>query len=278
MRILVTGARGALGSGLVPLLEPHEVVAVDRAGLDITNRSLVLGALHELRPDVVVNCAAMTAVDDCETDADLAFAVNGLAVRHLAEGCRGVGAHLTTISTDYVFDGTKDGPYDEWDEPNPLSVYGRSKRAGEVEAGPAATIVRTSWLSGVAGSNVVKTVLRLLEGGEPLRFVADQVGNPTFVADLAPVVRQLAIERRPGIFHVTNQGAVSWHEFARAVVEAAGADPDRVEPCLTSELVPTRPAPRPANSVLDNAALRLSGLPLLPDFGESLRELVKDLS
>ncbi|NIR37418.1 MAG: sugar nucleotide-binding protein, partial [Actinobacteria bacterium] len=219
-----------------------------------------------------------TAVDACETDPDRAFAVNGMAVRHLAEGCRATGAHLSTISTDYVFDGTKNDPYHEWDAPNPRSVYGRSKRAGEIEAGPAATVIRTSWLSGAEGTNVVKTVLGLLRDDGPLRFVTDQVGNPTFVTDLAPVVRRLSVERRPGIFHVTNQGAVSWFELAREIAAAAGADPDRVEPCLTSDLQPARPAPRPANSVLDNVALRVSGLPGLRNFREPLRELVGDLS
>ena len=278
MRVLVTGADGQLGTELQPLLEPHEVIPVDLPQLDVTDRALVLGAFHEIRPDVVINCAAMTAVDDCETKVDLAYAVNALAVRHLAEGCRQVGAHLTTISTDYVFDGTKDGAYNEWDDTCPASVYGRSKMAGEREAGPAATIVRTAWLCGEHGPNMVKTILHLLDEHDTVTFVDDQVGHPTFASDLAPVLRDLAIARRPGVFHVTNQGAVSWFEFARDVAQAAGADPGRVDPCATADLQPPRPAPRPANSVLDNMALRLSGLPETRDFRAPLAELVARLS
>jgi dTDP-4-dehydrorhamnose reductase len=278
VKILVTGANGQLGTELQPLLEPHEVIPVDLPELDITDRALVLGAFHEIGPDVVINCAAMTAVDDCETKVDLAYAVNALAVRHLAEGCRAVGAHLATISTDYVFDGTKVGAYNEWDDTCPASVYGRSKVAGEHEAGPNATIVRTAWLCGEYGPNMVKTILRLLDDHETLSFVDDQIGHPTFTSDLAPVLRNLAIDRRPGVFHVTNQGAVSWFEFAQEVAKAAGADPSRVSPCATDDLQPPRPAPRPANSVLDNAALRLSGLPETRDFREPLAELVTRLT
>ena len=277
MKILVTGASGQLGMDLVPLLRLHDVVVPGRTKLDITNRDLLLGALHEIKPDIVINCAAMTSVDDCESQVDRAFAVNALAVRHLAEGCRQVGAHLTTISTDHVFDGTKIGPYNEWDPIAPVSVYGRSKAASERESGSAATIVRTSWLCGEFGPNILKTILRLLATDELLTFVDDQVGHPTFTSDLAPVVRQLSLQRRPGIFHVTNQGAVSWFEFARAVATAAGADPGRVEPCATADLRPSRPAPRPANSVLDNAALRLSGLAETRDFQEPLAELIARL-
>ncbi len=277
MRVFVAGARGQLGTELMPLLEPHEVLGVDLPELDITDRALVLGAIHDFGPDVVINCAAMTAVDECETNVDLAYAVNAMATRHLAEGCRQVGAHLTTLSSDYVFDGTKVGPYNEWDEPCPASVYGRSKLAGEREAGPTATVVRTAWLCGEHGPNMVKTILRLLGEQDTLTFVDDQVGHPTFTSDLAPVLRQLSIERRPGVFHVTNQGVVSWFEFAREVAKAAGTDPERVSPCATEDLQPPRPAPRPANSVLDNAALRLSGLPETRDFREPLGELVARL-
>ena len=173
-----------------------------------------------------------------------------------------------------MFDGTKIGPYNEQDPLAPISVYGRSKAAGESQAGSAATIVRTSWLCGEFGSNMVKTILGLLTEDAPLRFVDDQIGHPTFTADLAPVVCELAVQRRPGIFHVTNQGAVTWFEFARAVATAAGADPLRVTPCATADLRPVRPAPRPANSVLDNAALRLAGFAQTRDFREPLTELI----
>ena len=188
------------------------------------------------------------------------------------------------ISTDYVFDGTEERPYLEWDPPNPRSVYGRSKLGGELEvhavAGPSSTVVRTAWVSGAHGANMVKTVLRLAAGNPdgPLRFVDDQHGCPTFTADLAQAVVRLALDRRPGTFHVTNQGETTWYGFARAVLEAAGSDPDRVEPIATSELTPARPAERPANSRLDNAALRLSGLPMLPMWTDSLARLVAALS
>jgi dTDP-4-dehydrorhamnose reductase len=176
-----------------------------------------------------------------------------------------------------VFDGTKTGPYHEWDVPAPRSVYGASKLAGERELDADATIVRTSWVCGEHGSNMVKTILRVAAEREELAFVDDQRGHPTFTADLATAIRRLVVDRRPGVFHVTNQGAVSWFEFAQAVMQAAGHDPARVTPLATAELDPPRPAPRPANSVLDNAALRLSGVPLLPDFREPLQRLVATL-
>jgi dTDP-4-dehydrorhamnose reductase len=199
----------------------------------------------------------------------------------VAEGCDRVGAHLVHISTDYVFDGTLERPYREWDTTNPRSVYGASKLAGESEAaalGAAAAIVRTSWVCGEHGANMVKTILRLAAERDSLAFVDDQRGHPTFTADLAPVLRRLALDRRSGVHHATNQGAVSWFEFARAVVGAAGRDPAMVAPISTAELDPPRPASRPANSVLENAVLAASGLPLLRDFREPLAELVGRLT
>ena len=165
----------------------------------------------------------------------------------------------------------------EWDPTNPVSMYGRSKLGGELELGPEHTVVRTSWVCGFHGANMVKTILRLAGEHDTLSFVDDQRGHPTFADDLAVVVRRLVVERRPGLFHVTNQGAVSWYEFAREVLAAAGMDPDRVRPIATAELQPPRPAPRPANSVLDNAALRLAGMALAPDFREPLARLVPRL-
>lgn len=277
LRILVVGAGGQLGRELVPAFAPHETTGLDRHQLDIVDRSAVLATVGALRPDLVVNAAAFTDVDACESRPDEAYAVNALGVRHLAEACRLVGAHLTTVSTDYVFDGTSPRPYHEWDEPAPSSVYGRSKLAGEREALPTATVVRTSWLCGRHGPNMVRTILRLLDGEGSLRFVDDQRGHPTFVSDLVPVLRRLTIERRQGVFHVTNQGAVSWYEFAREVAAAAGHDPNRVEPIATADLDPPRPAPRPANSVLDNRALRLLGWAPTRDFRQPLAELVAAL-
>ncbi|MFM7044312.1 MAG: dTDP-4-dehydrorhamnose reductase, partial [Ilumatobacteraceae bacterium] len=240
----------------------------------------VLGAITSVRPDVVVNCAAWTAVDACEGDPDMAMRLNAHAVRWIAEACARADAHLMQLSTDYVFDGTLDRPYHEHDEPSPRSVYGASKRAGEREAlslGASATVVRTSWVCGQHGANMVKTIMRLAASQPALSFVADQVGHPTFTADLAPALRRLALDRLSGIVHVTNQGACSWYEFAAEVVAAMGLDPAMVRPIATADLDPPRPAPRPANSVLDNAVLRSAGLPMLRHHAEPLAELVAAL-
>lgn len=230
--------------------------ALDRTALDLADPDAPARVLGDLRPDVVINCAAYTAVDDCETNVDLAHAVNEHGVRSLAEACREVGAHLVHVSTDYVFDGELDRPYVEQDETNPRSVYGRSKLAGEHAAidalGDAATIVRTSWVCGQHGNNMVKLVRSLAPLGNPLTFVDDQRGCPTFTADLAPALLQLATERTGGIFHLTNAGAVSWYEFVAEILEASGYDRGLVSPISTTELDPPRPAPRPANSVLAN--------------------------
>ena len=279
-RVLVTGAGGQIGREVVDACTRDDLIAADHATLDVADRDAVLQAITSVAPDVVVHAGAWTAVDACEGDPDRAFRVNALGTRHVAEGARRVCAWVCYLSTDYVFDGTKRDPYVEWDAPNPVSVYGRSKLGGEWEveaAGAGATIVRTSWVCGLHGSNMVKTILRLAGEHEKLAFVDDQRGQPSFADDLAPVIRRLAVERRPGIFHLTNQGAVSWFEFARAVFEVAGLDPGRVRPIATADLDPPRPAPRPANSLLDNAALRLGGLPLLPHFREPLERLVREL-
>ena len=287
MKALVTGAGGQLGHDVVATaeLEGDEVLALTHRDLDVTDRRAVLQAVSTWRPEVVIHCAAWTAVDACESDPGRAQAVNGLAVRWVAEACDDVGAHLVHVSTDYVFDGCLTRPYHEFDRPNPLGVYGASKLAGEREAtvlGGAATVARTSWVCGQHGPNMVRTILRLLADGDDtpgrLAFVDDQRGCPTFTADLAPMLRRLALERRGGVHHVTNQGAVSWFEFAQAVANAAGRDPALVRPISTAELDPPRPAPRPANSVLDNAVLRTAGIPLLRDFHEPLTELVATLT
>jgi len=281
MKLLVTGAGGQLGVDVVLHAESvgDDVVAVDKAALDITDPVAVRELLEAVRPEAVINAAAYTAVDACETDERLAFAVNADAVGHLAAACELIRAHLVHVSTDYVFDGTLGRPYREDDATNPQSVYGRSKLAGEQAAGRAAAIARTSWVCGEYGNNMVKLVLRLAANpDQALAFVDDQRGHPTFTADLAPALRRLALDRRVGIHHVTNQGAVSWYEFVREILAASGDDPDRVRPIATADLDPPRPAPRPANSVLDNAVWRSAGLPMLRDFRAPLAELVAKLA
>ena len=281
MRVFVTGAGGQIGYEVAARFgsqSQHDVIAADHTALDVGDRDAVMQAITSAAPDAVVHCAAWTAVDACESDSDRAYRVNALGTRYVADAARRVGAHLVVLSTDYVFDGSKSEPYVEWDATNPQSVYGRSKLAAEIEAGPEATVVRTSWVCGERGSNMVKTILRLAGEHDTLAFVDDQRGHPSFADDLAVTIGRLVLDRTPGLFHVTNQGAVSWYEFAVAVLASAGHDPARVRPITTAELTPPRPAPRPANSVLDNAALRLGGIPLLPDFREPLARLVARLT
>jgi dTDP-4-dehydrorhamnose reductase len=306
LRVLLTGGNGQLGrdlrdvlagrvpdggeevgaDGILPSVDPRtfDVFSTDIDNLDITDRTAVLAAADAFRPDLVIHGGAYTAVDACESDRDTAFGVNALGSRHVAEAAARASAHLVYISTDYVFDGTASRPYDEWDRPDPRSVYGRSKLGGEQEVAAVgagmATVVRTAWVNGAHGANMTKTVLRLAgnTGDSRLRFVDDQHGSPTFTADLSRAVVRLALDRRPGTFHVTNQGETTWFGFARATLAAAGYDPGMVEPIATADLDPPRAAPRPANSRLDNAALRLSGLPLLPLWTQGLERLVKVLS
>jgi dTDP-4-dehydrorhamnose reductase len=294
VRILITGAYGQLGrdladalAGTVPsggvrcaLLGPegprrglsHEVLGTDIDTMPVDDRDAVQHTFASFRPELVLHGGAYTSVDLCETEVDAAYSVNQIGTRHVAEASAAVGAHMVYVSTDYVFDGTGTRPYRESDAPCPTSVYGMSKLAGERECRPGSTIVRTSWLCGAHGKNIVRTVLRLAEGEGDLKFVDDQQGSPTFTADLAPAIVTLGLDRRPGIFHATNSGITTWCGFARAILSAAGADPGRVKPIRTSDR--DDPAPRPAYSVLDNMALRLNGLPALPEWQDALARLV----
>lgn len=296
MRILVTGANGQLGrdlldalAGRVPLggrstnlMAPegpqhglvHEVLATDIGEMPVDDRECVQHTFRAFAPELVLHVGAMTAVDLCETNVDQAYAVNAVGTRNVAEAAVAVGSHVLYVSTDYVFDGNSPRPYNEWDQPNPVSVYGASKLAGEMECPPGSTIVRTSWVCGAHGANMVKTILRLAKSEDDFRFVDDQHGSPTFTADLAGALVALGTGKRPGTFHVTNAGATSWWGFVREILTALGDDPDRVHAISTAELDPPLVARRPANSVLDNMALRLSGLPQLPAWQDGLTRLV----
>jgi dTDP-4-dehydrorhamnose reductase len=275
VRVLITGGRGQVGSEIPALLDHHEHLCTDHAELDLGDRDRIEQVVGSYAPDVVINCGAFTDVDGAESRPDDAMRINGLAVRWLAIAAGRVGAHMVHVSTDYVFDGTKDGPYDEWDPPAPVSVYGRTKLAGELELArhaPSATLVRTAWVFGRRGRNFVDTILDRAIDGQPLRVVDDQRGSPTYAPDLAAVLVRLGTARRSGLFHVTNQDTCTWHDLACAAIEEAGLDASGVARMPSSEL--GRPAPRPANSVLDNAALRLGGEALCRPWRAALAERV----
>ena len=288
MRVLVTGAGGQLG---------HDVVrAAAAAGDDVARpdprrRSTSPTATPcsarstSLAPDVVVNCAAWTAVDACEADPERAMAANGLAVRWVAEACDRVGAHLVHVSTDYVFDGRLRPPVPRVG-PTRTRSASTARRSWPASArrwcsAPAAAVVRTSWVCGEHGPTWSRRSCACsptATTARPLAFVDDQIGHPTFTADLAPMLRRLAVERRAGVHHVTNQGAVSWYGFAQEVVAAAG----RTRPWCARSPRPssTRRAPRRARPTASSTtpSLRVAGIPLLRDFREPLAELVAVLT
>jgi len=279
MKLLVTGAGGQLGREVVDAARKagHDVVGLTKAELDITDRSAVDVAIGAARPDVIIHTAAWTAVDACESDPDKAHLVNVIGTRNVVEAARVVGARTVYISTDYVFDGEKTSPYVEDDLPNPQSVYGRSKWEGEQEMGADDLIVRISWVCGFHGANMVKTILKIMKSQTELRFVDDQVGNPTMADDAAVGIIRLVEHGVRGIWHLTNQGSTSWFGFTGDVLEAAGEDRARVKPIRTSELHPPRPAKRPANSVLANTNVLAGSIAPLPHYLPSLNRLVRRL-
>lgn len=271
--ILVTGANGMLGRDLLTRFG-DSARGVGRDELDVANRTAVGDLLAALRPRVVVNTAAYTDVDGCESDRQRAFAVNGDGVRHLADACAGLGALLVQVSTDYVFDGRKGQPWQEEDPVNPLSVYGRSKLAGEEHARSHADhlIVRTQWLYGRHGRNFVDTMLRLATERQELAVVDDQIGSPTWTTDLARAIAALLERDCRGTYHVANAGSCSWCDFARAIFQEMGLA-TTVRAISSAEL--QRPAPRPGYSVLDCAKLtRDCGFAPRP-WRDALREYLK---
>lgn len=268
--ILVVGAKGMLGQDLMRVLE-GEVRGVDMGEIDITSMESVQKVLLTLKPSVVVNAAAYTDVDGCESNHELAMQVNGEGVAHLALLCKDIGATLVQVSTDYVFDGSKGSPYGEDDLPHPLSVYGESKLAGEMNASLARDhlIVRTQWLFGLHGKNFVDTMLRLGKEKRELSVVDDQIGSPTWTMDLALTIKTLLEKGCRGTYHAVNSGSCSWNDFARAIFAESGIGVE-VKPMATEEL--GRPARRPLFSVLDCGKLeRDTGL-RLESWRDALRE------
>ena len=281
VKLLITGASGQLGTDLVLSAQKsgHEVIATNHASLDITDKSLVGRVVGDAKVDAIIHAAAWTAVDACESDTQKAMAVNRDGTANIVTAARESGARVIYISTDYVFDGTKSTPYIESDLPNPQSVYGASKLAGEQHLDISQdAIVRISWVCGEHGANMVKTILRLAASNPTLTFVDDQIGSPTFTSDAAPAIVDLSVSDSAGIWHLTNQGSTSWFGFARDVLTCAGLDANRVIATTTELLQPARPAKRPANSVLDNARMRKANLTMLDDYHIPLQRLVDVLT
>jgi dTDP-4-dehydrorhamnose reductase len=278
MRIIVAGARGMLAQDLVSLLEKeHETLCPAEKDLDITDQKRVLDVIGDAKPDLVINCAAYNQVDEAETDRKAAFAVNAYGVKNLAAACRETESILCHFSTDYVFDGKKTQPYQPDDSPNPISVYGESKRAGEVflqsELKDRYYLVRTSSLYGRHGPNFVYTILRLAEKNETLTVVDDQLMSPTWTVNLAQGVVELIRSGRFGTYHLTDRtaGGVTWFDFAKEILNARGLD-TRIEPMTSREF--NRPARRPAYSVLDSTGFTLSSGYEPLQWQESLRRFL----
>lgn len=283
---LVTGARGQLGTDLQAVLADRtgdSVTAWSRDQVDLTDEQGVRAAVRSWLDGtaghraVVVNAAAYTAVDAAEADEATALRVNGQAPGWLAEELAGRG-RLVHVSTDYVFDGAATEPYRVDDEPAPRSVYGRTKLAGEravQAAGGDSVVVRTAWVYAAHGTNFVRTMLRLEQERSTVSVVDDQVGSPTWSADLARGLVEVACSPVGGVLHATNSGTTTWFGLAREVFELAGADPNRVLPTTTEAF--SRPAPRPAFSVLDPTSWRAAGLAPLPAWPDALRNCLREL-
>ena len=276
MRILITGGGGMLGRDLAPALAPkHDVRPYTHPALDVTQPAQVDRIFSEVRPDLVIHCAAFTDVDGCERDPARAFAVNAGGAENVARAAERVGARLFLISTDYVFDGEKPTPYDERDAPNPIGVYGLSKFEGErrtlARNGQSSPhlVIRTSWLYGLHGPNFVEKILAAAQSHPELEVVADQIGYPTWTAHLARKIAELVETPATGILHAGSTGQCSRYEFACAIVESL-PQPARVIPIDSAQA--SRPARRPPYSVLGCRRLRELGLAPLPHWKEALEE------
>ena len=278
MKIMITGGKGMLGRTLQKILSQHTLIIADLPECDITDAAGFDAFLGAADPDVVIHCAAMTAVDKCESEIEFAYKLNALGSLNVASACNRHGVRLIAISTDYVFAGNLDRPYNEFDFAGDANtVYGKSKFAGEEMIRrhcPNHVICRISWLYGAGGPSFVHAMMNLADGTRPeLKVVADQHGNPT---STTAVARQLAlIVERPeltGTFHMTCEGEATWYDFAAEIFRLAGKN-QKITPCTTDEF--PRPAPRPANSRLDKMMLRLCNLPPMPDWHDALAEFMK---
>lgn len=279
MKIMILGPNGMLGMAMLKALEGHYMaIPMDRKHMDITNSAQICEGIIIEKPEVVINCAGFTNVDGCEKERELAFAVNGEALKNIALICKEEGIKLVYISTDYIFDGEKGAPYVEDDFPNPVNIYGSSKLLGETYVGnvpKAFLIIRTQWLFGKGGKNFVDSIMKQAAEKRELSVVNDQWGSPTYTKDLAEAIKTLIDFKAEGIYHIANSGATNWYLFAQEILELAGLKEVKVTP-IPSEAC-GRPAKRPKFSVLDCTKFqRLVGKPLRP-WKDALEDYVNSL-
>ncbi|HMK54088.1 MAG TPA: dTDP-4-dehydrorhamnose reductase [Methanobacteriaceae archaeon] len=273
MKVLIIGSEGMLGHDLVDVLsKENEIATTTIDTLDITDLEKTIKTVKNINPDVVVHAAAFTDVDGSETHADLAYKVNVIGTRNVAVACQETNSAMVYICTDYVFDGTKGTPYQEYDQTNPLGTYGKTKYLGEVVIRDILDkfyIVRTSWLYGYHGPNFVTTMLNLAEKMDEINVVADQIGSPTYTVDLAQSIAILIKKPVYGIYHVTNSEYCSWYEYAQLIFEIAGVNV-KLNPVSTEEF--GSPAPRPKYSVLENYNWKMEGFPKNRSYKEAVKE------
>ena len=278
-RALITGAGGLLGRNMTRRLSGSgwQVTALTHPELDITREGDVRRSVESARPDFVINCVATADVDRCEREPDWAFAVNESGPRLLARACRESGAEIIHVSTDYVFDGSKDGFYTQEDEPRPLSAYGKSKLAGEFavrEESEKFYIIRTSWLFGAGGKNFGSRVIEYARAGAPLKGVSDQTSIPTYAPDAAARIQEIIERGAHGLYHVTSTGVTTWYEFARLALELAGYGDVAITPVNRADL--NQLAPRPQNSAMRCLVSEKLGLAPLPHWRDTLPEFLRE--
>jgi dTDP-4-dehydrorhamnose reductase len=276
MRIILAGHKGQLGRTLLKALEVHTIMGVDLPGLDITDRTAMMEIARDFRPDLILNSAAMTDVDGCAKNPRLAFAVNGLGTQNLALAAMDTGAAMLQVSTNEIFDGQATEPYDEWAPPAPINAYGRSKLAGERMVETLLNrfyIVRTAWLYAAGGRNFPHRIIELAEQQGSLRVVEDEVGSPTYVADLARAIAQLIMSEAYGYYHFVNEGAVSRYDFARKILALSGRDTIPVTPIKSTEW--QRASTPPPYAPLGNYAGTAIGIQLRP-WDAALADFLKE--
>ena len=279
MKVLVTGVKGQLGYDVVKELgkRGHQPIGVDREEMDLMDNEAIRIFIMNLKPDAIIHCAAYTAVDKAEEEAEICYQINAEAVKVIAECAKELDVKMIYISTDYVFDGTKEGEYVETDIPNPINVYGASKLKGEQyvqELLEKYYIVRISWVFGVNGNNFIKTMRRLGLERDELNIIHDQVGSPTYTEDLAPLLVDMIETNKYGIYHATNEGFCSWYEFANEIFKQSRIEV-KTNP-ITTDQYPTA-AKRPMNSQMSKAKLKENGFNILPTWQNALTDYIKKI-